>query len=67
MELPTGYLTALDAVNRHVNSARPDAPVQVEHPRRALLAPTRQATALALRRLADRIQPRPLPGTPRCS
>ncbi|MGC4797465.1 hypothetical protein ACLQ3H_25575 [Micromonospora saelicesensis] len=67
MELPTGYITALDAMSRHVNSARPDAPVQVEHPRRALLAPTRQVTALALRRLADRIQPRPLPGTARCS
>lgn len=67
MELPTGYVTALDAMNRHVNSARPDAPVQVERPRRALLAPTRQATALALRRIADRIQPRPLPGTARCS
>ncbi|MEU8009458.1 hypothetical protein [Micromonospora parva] len=67
MELPTGYVTALDAMNRHVNSARPDAPVQAEHPRRALLAPTREATALALRRLADRIQPRPVPGTPRCS
>ncbi|NYH40634.1 hypothetical protein HNR22_000361 [Micromonospora jinlongensis] len=67
MELPTGYITALDAMNRHVNSARPDAPVQVERPHRALLAPTRQATALALRRLADRIQPRPLPGAARCS
>ncbi|MEU8257461.1 hypothetical protein AB0C06_24695 [Micromonospora inaquosa] len=67
MELPTGYITALDAMNRHVNSARPDAPVQVEHPRPALLGPTRRATALALRRLADRIQPQPLPGTPRCS
>jgi hypothetical protein len=67
MELPTGYITALDAMNRHVNSARPDAPVQVEHPRRALLTPTRQAAAVALRRLADHIQPRPLPGAPRCS
>ncbi|MEU4555149.1 hypothetical protein EV382_1298 [Micromonospora violae] len=67
MELPSGYVTALDAMNRHAYSARPDAPVQVERPRRARLAPTRQATALALRRLADRIQPRPLPGTPRCS
>ncbi|WP_238425443.1 hypothetical protein [Micromonospora parastrephiae] len=67
MEYPTGYLTALDAMNRHVNSARPDAPVQTERARRALLAPTRQATAVALRRLADRIQPRPLPTAPRCS
>ena len=64
MEFPTGYVTALDAMNRHVNSARPDAPVQAERARPALLAPTRQATAGALRRLADRIQPRPVP---RCS
>lgn len=67
MEFSTGYVTALDAMNRHVNSARPDAPVQAERTRRALLAPTRQVTAVALRRLADRIQPRPLPATPRCS
>ncbi|WCN84146.1 hypothetical protein [Micromonospora sp. LH3U1] len=67
MELPTGYITALDAMNRHVNSARPDAPVQVERARPALLVPTRQAAAVALRRLADRIQPRPLPATSRCS
>ncbi|MET8253632.1 hypothetical protein [Micromonospora sp. NPDC005197] len=67
MEFPTGYVTALDAMNRHVNSARPDAPVQAERPRRALLAPTRQVTAVALRRLADRIQPRPMPTVTRCS
>ncbi|MFC4017197.1 hypothetical protein ACFOW4_04460 [Micromonospora sp. GCM10011542] len=67
MEHPTGYFTALDAVTRHVNSARPDAPVRPERPSPALLAPTRQATARALRRLADRIQPRPLPAAPRCS
>ncbi|GGO19883.1 hypothetical protein [Micromonospora parathelypteridis] len=67
MELPTGYVTALDAMNRHINSARPDAPVQAERDRRALLTPTRQAAAVALRRLADRIQPRPLPVAPRCS
>ncbi|MGI5521287.1 hypothetical protein ACQEUX_10040 [Micromonospora sp. CA-259024] len=67
MELPTGYISALDAMNRHVNSARPDAPVQVERARPALLSPTRQAAAVALRRLADRIQPRPLPAGPRCS
>ncbi|MGC4879879.1 hypothetical protein ACLQ26_26865 [Micromonospora sp. DT43] len=67
MEFPTGYVTALDAMHRHVNSARPDAPVQVERARRTLLAPTRQVTAVALRRLADRIQPRPLPTVTRCS
>ncbi|WP_405433301.1 hypothetical protein [Micromonospora sp. NBC_00617] len=67
MEYPTGYVTALDAMNRHVTSARPDAPVQAERPRRPLLAPTRQVTAVALRRLADRIQPRPMPTVTRCS
>ncbi|MFG1869448.1 hypothetical protein ACLQ28_17885 [Micromonospora sp. DT201] len=67
MELPTGYITALDAMNRHINSARPDAPIQAERARRALLAPARQSTAVALRRLADRIQPRPLPVGPHCS
>ncbi|MFI7605980.1 hypothetical protein ACIBTV_12730 [Micromonospora sp. NPDC049366] len=65
MEQSSGLIFALDAVDRHVNSARPHAPVQVERPAR--LAPTRLAAASALRRLADRIQPRPLPATPRCS
>ncbi|WBB69488.1 hypothetical protein [Micromonospora sp. WMMD812] len=67
MEHSTGFVSAIDAVNRHVNSARPDAPVRVDRPRPARLAPTRLATAGALRRLADRIQPRPLPATTRCS
>ncbi|MDO3704433.1 hypothetical protein Q3W71_22470 [Micromonospora sp. C28SCA-DRY-2] len=67
MEQPTGYIFAIDAVTRHVNSARPDAPVRPERPRSARLAPTRRATAAALRRLADRIQPAPLPAPPRCS
>ncbi|MFC3502088.1 hypothetical protein ACFOOK_14105 [Micromonospora krabiensis] len=67
MEQSSGLIFALDAVDRHVNSARPQAPVQVERPRPARLAPTRLAAAGALRRLADRIQPRPVPATPRCS
>ncbi|MFG1778037.1 hypothetical protein ACGFIG_16585 [Micromonospora sp. NPDC049048] len=67
MEQPTGFILAVDAVNRHVNSARPDAPVCPERPRVARLAPTRLATAGALRRLADRIQPPPVASTPRCS
>ncbi|MEH0844059.1 hypothetical protein V6U81_16865 [Micromonospora sp. CPCC 205711] len=28
MEQPSGFILALDAVHRHVNSARPDAPVR---------------------------------------
>ncbi|MEV1329775.1 hypothetical protein AB0J20_09390 [Micromonospora costi] len=67
MESATGFVTAIDAVTRHVNSARPDAPVLAERPRTARLAPTRLAAADALRRLADRIQPRPVPSAPRCS
>ncbi|MFI7575808.1 hypothetical protein [Micromonospora sp. NPDC049497] len=67
MEQPTGYVVAVDAVLRHVNSARPDAPVRPDRPRRAPLAPTRRVAASALRRLADRIQPAPVPATPRCS
>ncbi|SCL72285.1 hypothetical protein GA0070606_6031 [Micromonospora citrea] len=67
MDQPTGLIVAIDAVTRHVNSARPDAPVVAERPRAARLAPTRLAAAGALRRLADRIQPPPLPAPPRCS
>jgi hypothetical protein len=67
MEQPTGFVVAIDAVTRHVNSARPDAPVRAERPRAARLAPTRLAAAGALRRLADRIQPPPLPAPQRCS
>ncbi|MGW4498823.1 hypothetical protein ACWENR_09405 [Micromonospora sp. NPDC004336] len=67
MEQPTGLIAAIDAVTRHVNSARPDAPVIAERPRAARLAPARLAAAGALRRIADRIQPPPLPAPQRCS
>lgn len=67
MEQPTGFVLAVDAVARHVNSARPDAPVRPEHRRSPRLAPTRRAAATALRRLADRIQPAPVPVPPRCT
>ncbi|MFR9777643.1 hypothetical protein ACL02O_16505 [Micromonospora sp. MS34] len=60
MEQPTGYVLALDAVTRHVNSARPDAPVRPDRPRPPRLAPTRLAAAGALRRLADLMEPRPV-------
>ncbi|NES15963.1 MULTISPECIES: hypothetical protein [Micromonospora] len=59
MEHSTGYLLAVDAVTRHVNSARPDAPVRPDRPRTPRLAPTRLAAAGALRRLADLMEPRP--------
>ncbi|TCC00385.1 hypothetical protein E0H26_01435 [Micromonospora zingiberis] len=67
MEQPTGFIFAIDAVTRHVNSARPDAPVRPESPRTARLAGTRRLTADALRRLADQIQPAPLTTTPNCA
>ncbi|MER7892999.1 hypothetical protein ABTX15_24565 [Micromonospora sp. NPDC094482] len=67
MEQPAGFISAIDAVHRHVNSARPNAPIQAERPRPARLAPTRLAAAGALRRLADRIQPRPAPTVTQCS
>ncbi|MEU6075081.1 hypothetical protein [Micromonospora sp. NPDC047074] len=66
MEQPTGFVLAVDAVTRHVNSARPDAPVRAERSRAPRLAPTRLAAAGALRRLADRIQPPPAPVRPCC-
>ncbi|MEV6814244.1 hypothetical protein [Micromonospora sp. NPDC051296] len=59
MEQPTGFIVAVDAVMRHVNSARPDAPVRAEPPRTARLAAPRRLAAGALRRLADQIQPTP--------
>ncbi|MFG2167310.1 hypothetical protein [Micromonospora chersina] len=59
MEQSTGFVLAVDAVTRHVNSARPDAPVRPDRPRPPRLAPTRLAAAAALRRLADRMEPRP--------
>ncbi|MFG2058186.1 hypothetical protein ACGFI9_29610 [Micromonospora sp. NPDC048930] len=59
MEHSTGFVLAVDAVTRHVNSARPDAPVRPDRPRPPRLAPTRLAAAGALRRLADLMEPRP--------
>ncbi|RZU75090.1 hypothetical protein EV384_3612 [Micromonospora kangleipakensis] len=67
MEQPTGYVLAVDAVTRHVNSARPDAPVRPDRPRPARLTLTRLAAAGALRRLADLMEPRPAPVPHTCS
>ncbi|MGN9778271.1 hypothetical protein ACTMS0_21265 [Micromonospora sp. H33] len=67
MDQPTGFVLAVDAVTRHVTSARPDAPIRPEPPRTPRLAATRRAAAATLRRLADRIQPAPVPAPPRCS
>lgn len=67
MEQPTGFIFAIDAVTRHVNSARPDAPVRPEPARTPRLTGARRLTAVALRRLADQIQPAPLTATPNCT
>ncbi|MEU8262208.1 hypothetical protein AB0C02_16460 [Micromonospora sp. NPDC048999] len=67
MEHSTGFVFAVDAVTRHVNSARPDAPVRPDRPARPRLAPTRLAAAGALRRLADLMEPRPASAPSCCS
>ncbi|MBX7267136.1 hypothetical protein KIF24_14695 [Micromonospora sp. Llam7] len=66
MESPTGFVLAVDAVNRHVMSARPDAPVRPDAPPSAWLVGTRRLAAGALRRLADQIQPAPAPAPTTC-
>ncbi|MDG4797845.1 hypothetical protein [Micromonospora sp. WMMD1082] len=66
MEHLTGFIVADDAVTRHVMSARPDAPVRPDAPRRARLAGPRRLTARVLRRLADQIQPAPVPAPSTC-
>ncbi|MEO3746059.1 hypothetical protein [Plantactinospora sp. B5E13] len=60
---------AVGATERHVLSARPDAPVRDDQPRPVRLARIRQVTAGALHHIADRITPerttRPAPvGSP---
>ncbi|WFE28261.1 hypothetical protein O7623_03350 [Solwaraspora sp. WMMD791] len=64
MEMPAGYSTALTAMAHHVNSARPDAPVRPDPPRRSpveLTSRLRAGTAATLRGIADRLEPRPAP------
>jgi hypothetical protein len=55
---PSGLLLAVNAVNTHVLSARPNAPVVPDPPPRpGRAAPVRRATAGLLRRLADQVEP----------
>jgi hypothetical protein len=64
MEMPAGYSTALTAMARHVNSARPDAPVRPDPPRRSpaeLTTRLRASAANTLRAVANRLEPRPAP------
>ncbi|PMR61680.1 hypothetical protein C1A38_08175 [Verrucosispora sp. ts21] len=67
MEQPTGFVFAIDAVTRHVNSARPDAPIRPEPPRTPRLSGARHLAAETLRLLADQIQPAPRTATPHCT
>ncbi|MFV2100944.1 hypothetical protein [Micromonospora sp. LOL_024] len=67
MEQPAGFVFAVDAVTRHVMSARPDAPVRPDPPRAVRLVATRRLAAGALRRLADQIQPAARPARTTCT
>ena len=55
---PTAMIMSDKATRHHVLSARPTAPTTPERPPRQRLDASRQATVLALRRLADRLEPR---------
>ncbi|SNT64191.1 hypothetical protein SAMN05421812_116141 [Asanoa hainanensis] len=56
---PTAFVQALNATRDHVYSARPDAPVVPDRVRRTGRGdPLRRLAAVALRRVADRVEPR---------
>jgi hypothetical protein len=55
---PLAMIIADHATTQHVLSARPDAPVTPERPPRQRGRTTRRLAVAALRRLADRIEPR---------
>ncbi len=55
----SGFVQAINFNMAHVYSARPDAPVVPEPaPRRSRGEPVRRFAAVALRRFADRVEPR---------
>lgn len=55
----TAMVQAMNDTRRHVTSARPEAPVTPERTRgQGRGDPFRRGTALLLRRLADRVEPR---------
>jgi hypothetical protein len=58
---PTAMIMADRATGRHVRSARPDAPKLLERPPRRTGPALRRLSVVALRRLADRLEPRPAP------
>jgi len=56
---PSAFVQAMNLTRERVNSARPDAPVVPERTRlRRRGDPFRRVTAVLLRRLADRVEPR---------
>jgi hypothetical protein len=59
IDLASGAVQANNAFMAHVYSARPDAPVVPEPAtRRSRGEPVRRFAAVALRRFADRVEPR---------
>ena len=55
---PTAMIMSDGATREHVLSARPDARTTPERPPRPRGEATRRLTVAALRRLADRLEPR---------
>ena len=55
---PTAMIMSDKATRHHVLSARPTAPSTPERPPRQRLDASRRVTVLALRSLADRLEPR---------
>ena len=62
MQQPTGFILALRVAHRDAESARPDAPVVPDRPKRsrrpAGTASVRRVTAASLRSVAAWIEPR---------
>jgi hypothetical protein len=59
IDTASGFAQAIRFNMEHVYSARPDAPVVPEPaPRRSRGEPVRRFAAVALRRFADRVEPR---------
>jgi hypothetical protein len=59
IDIASGMLQADHATMAHVYSARPDAPVVPDPaPRRSRGEPVRRLAAIALRHIADRVEPR---------
>jgi len=57
---PTAMIMADRATRHHVLSAHPTAPTTRDHPPRQRGDAMRRLTVEALRRLADRLEPRPV-------